>query len=231
MLAVSTFFLCEQGFFFLREHRGVNRATTMVGSSVKWIIPRLSSRLPDEMGWKAPAGVPSTPRKWFPLALSGAVCRATSTKIYELKLELNVQLSDSAPCRPYRWVKFGLYREPDGSLPAGACPLALTSPGKKKKKKNWCTVGKKKKSYTRRRTDDCVHTRRVQTFFGGKKKGGPSLQWWSCSAGTTEEEVMVQQDRLEFQLSSSSRSRRQLCNNGTQLQKENRDREEEKLWW
>lgn len=118
----------------------------MVGGSVKWIIPRLSSRLPDEMGRKAPAGVPSTPRKWFPPALSRAVCRATSTKIYELKLELNVQLSDSAPCRPYRWVKFGLYREADGSLPAAAPLLAPTSPEKKQKKLMHC--GKKKRNHT-----------------------------------------------------------------------------------
>lgn len=173
MLAVSTFFLCEQGFFFLREHRGVNRATTMVGSSVKWIIPRLSSRLPDEMGWKAPAGVPSTPRKWFPLALSGAVCRATSTKIYELKLELNVQLSDSAPCRPYRWVKFGLYREPDGSLPAGACPLAPTSPGKKKKKKKKLMhCGKKKEIiHQEKNWRLCTHSPRANILWRKKKRG------------------------------------------------------------
>lgn len=175
------------------------------------------------MGRKAPAGVPSTPRKWFPLALSGAVCRATSKKIYELELELNVQLSASAPCRPCRWVKFGLYREADGSLPAAACLLAPTSP---EKKKNWCTIGKKR-NHTPREALTTVYTVAVcKHSLVGKKKMGPSLQWWSCSAGTTEEEVMVPQDRLEFQLSCSSRSRRQLCNNATQLQKENGDRKE-----
>lgn len=200
----------------------------MVAGSVKWIIPRLSTSLPDEMGRKAPAGVPSTPRKWFPLALSGAVCRATSTKIYELKLELNVQLSASAPCRPCCWLKLGLYREADGSLPTAACLPAKASPEVD------ALMGKKKNSYTRRSIDGCVHSHRAQTFSGGggeKKKMGPSLRWWSRSAGTTEEEVMVGQDRLEFQLSSSSRSRRQLCNNAAQLQEENRDREIEKQRW
>lgn len=72
-------------------------------------------------------------RKWFPLSLTCFLLTSffscsqleTSTKIYELKLELSITLSPlrRLPCG-FSWVKSGLFWKADGSLPIrlSACP-------------------------------------------------------------------------------------------------------------
>lgn len=91
-------------------------------------------------------------RKWFSLSLTcfllffmfTATCWETSTQIYDLKLELSIQLLTLSPslCRPpwgFSQVKSGLFRllrKADGSLPT--LPICLPSQAKPR-----CKQGKR----------------------------------------------------------------------------------------